>query len=157
MTLKSQISRHKTSYVEDSTIGEGTIIRKYCNIYQSHIGEHCKIASYVEIGGAKIGDACKIEAFVFIPPGVTLEDHVFVGPHTCFTNDKWPVAKPADGWRLNPTLVKDHVSIGANCTILSGVTIGEGAKVGAGSIVTKDVAPGTLVYGDGAKERGTVH
>ena len=142
--------------MENSTVGKGTIIRKYCNIYNSTIGNNCKIASYVEIGGATIGDNCKIEAYTFIPPGVTIGNNVFIGPHVTFTNDKWPRANTNE-WTVCKTVIEDGVSIGANATILSGITIRENAMIGAGSIVTKSVLGGVLVYGDGAKERGTVH
>jgi len=146
----------QTSIVENSDIGKGTIIRKYCNIYNSTIGKNCKIASYVEIGGATIGDGCKIEAYTFIPPGVTIGNNVFIGPHVVFTNDKWPRVTIV-AWKPCETVVEDGVSIGANSTILSGITIRENAMIGAGSLIAKSVLGGSLVYGDEAKERGTVH
>ena len=142
--------------ITNSTVGHGTKIWHFVNIYNSTIGENCKIASHVEIGGANIGNNCKIEKSVFIPPGVTIGNNVFIGPHTCFTNDKYPYATGGQ-WQINPTQIKDGASIGANSTILSGIVVGEKAMVGAGSIVTKDVADGMIVYGDGAKERGTIH
>jgi len=143
---------------EDCSVGDGTRIWHFCNLYGCRIGRNCKIGSFTEIGkGVSVGDNCKIEAGVFIPPGVTIGDNVFIGPHTCFTNDKFPRANQNDNWQIIKTFIQDGASIGANSTILSGVTVGEKAMVGAGSIVTKDVANGALVYGDGAKERGTIH
>jgi UDP-2-acetamido-3-amino-2,3-dideoxy-glucuronate N-acetyltransferase len=132
--------------IEDSQIGEGTIVRDYVNLYGCRIGKDCKIAAYVEIQrGVCVGDRCKIEAFAFIPSGVTIEDEVFIGPHVCFTNDRVP--KAVGDWKVIPTLVKKGASIGANATIVCGVTIGEKALVGAGAVVTKDVPPGTKVVG----------
>ena len=142
--------------ITDAAVGEGTRIWHYCNLYKCRLGRNCKIGSYVEIGeDVSIGDNCKIEAYTFIPKGVTVGDRVFIGPHVVFTNDKWP--KATGEWSESATVVCDDASIGANSTILSGIRIGKGAMVGAGSIITRDVADGALVYGDGAEQRGTVH
>jgi len=139
--------------IEDASIGEDTIVRDYVNLYGCTVGKGCKIAAYAEIQrGVVIGDRCKIEAFAFIPTGVTIEDEVFVGPHVCFTNDKVPRA--VGDWSVVPTVVKKGASIGANATILCGVTIGERAIVGAGAVVTKDVPAGTVVVGCPAKVLG---
>ncbi|MCJ7607659.1 MAG: N-acetyltransferase [Thermoplasmata archaeon] len=136
--------------IEDAEIGEGTIVRDFVNLYGCRIGRDCKIAAYVEIQrGVVIGDRCKVEAFAFIPSGVTIEDEVFVGPHVCFTNDEVPRA--VGEWSVVPTLVKKGASIGANATVLCGVTIGENALVGAGAVVTKDVPPETVVVGNPAR------
>jgi len=125
------------------------------NIYDAEIGEGTKIASFVEIGGAKIGRNCKIEAYAFIPSGVTIQDHVFIGPHVVFTNDKFP---RADGqWQINPTVVEEGASIGANSTILSGIRIGARSMVGAGSVVSTDVPPLTVAIGPKAEVRRTIH
>lgn len=138
------------------TIGKGTKVWNYANLFYCKIGKDCTIGSYVEIGkDVVIGDQCKIEAYTFIPTGVKIGNRVFIGPHVVFTNDKFPRAMGT--WKLNPTIVEDDVSIGANSTILSGITLGEDCMVGAGSIVTKTVKPHTVVYGDGAKLRGTIH
>jgi len=141
----------KYHIVEDAKIGEDTVIRDYCNIYGCTIGDNCKIAAFVEIQkGVKIGDRCAIEAFVFIPSGVTIGDEVFIGPHVCFTNDLKPRAVNPS-WKEIKTTVKKGASIGANSTILCGITIGEKAMVAAGSVVKKDVDAYSLVAGNPAK------
>jgi acetyltransferase-like isoleucine patch superfamily enzyme len=141
----------KHHIIEDAKIGENTVIRDYCNIFGCTIGDYCKIAAFVEIQkDVTIGDKCAIEAFVFIPSGVTIEDEVFIGPHVCFINDKKPRAVNPD-WETVKTIVKKGASIGANSTILCGVTIGEKAMIAAGSVLTKDVPSKTLVAGNPAK------
>jgi len=136
--------------VQDCEIGEGTIVRDYVNLFGCTIGRNCKIGAFAEIGrDAVIGDNCKIEAYAFIPTGVKIEDDVFVGPHACFTNDRIPRA--VGEWKVTPTLVKKGASIGANATVICGVTIGENAIVGAGSVVTKNVPANTVVVGSPAK------
>lgn len=131
------------------------------NLYGCTIGDNCKIAAFVEIQrGVVLGNNVKVEAFVFIPSGVRIEDGAFLGPHVCFTNDRFPRAADEQGqllgttdWEITPTLVKRGASIGANTTIVCGVTIGEGALVGAGSTVTRDVPPHTLAFGSPARAR----
>lgn len=140
--------------IEDVDVGEDTIVREFVNLYGCKIGKGCRIAAYVEIQrGVKIGNRCKIEAFAFIPTGVTIEDEVFIGPHACFTNDKVP--KAVGDWEITPTLVKKGASIGANATIICGVTIGENALVAAGAVVTKDVPANAIVGGVPAKKIGS--
>ncbi len=140
--------------IQDAEIGEDTIVRDFVNLYGCKIGNGCRIAAYVEIQrGVKIGDRCKVEAFAFIPTGVTIEDEVFVGPHACFTNDLLP--KAVGDWDVTPTLVKKGASIGANATIVCGVTIGENALVGAGAVVTKDVPANAVVVGAPARVIGS--
>ena len=144
------------------TIGKNTIVYNpdKSNIYDATIGDYCKVATFVEIQrDVVIGSYCKIEAFVFIPTGVTIGDGVFIGPHTCFTNDKNPRAVGEDGkllglgeWTITPTIIKDRAVIGANVTIVCGVTIGESAIIGAGSVVTKDVPSGELWVGNPAQK-----
>ena len=137
--------------IENAEIGKNTIIRDFVNIFGCKIGNNCKIATFVEIQkGVTIGNRCKIEPFSFLPEGVTLEDDVFIGPSVVFTNDKTPIANDPN-WKPVSTLVKKGASIGARSVIVCGVTIGEGSLVGAGSVVTKDVPPHTLVYGVPAK------
>lgn len=118
-----------------------------------------KIGTFVEIQkGAKIGNRCKISSHTFICEGVTLEDEVFIGHNVTFTNDLYPRATKEDGqmqtdadWVCVPTLVKQRASIGSGATLLCGITIGEHAMVGAGSVVTKDVPPGAVVAGNPAR------
>lgn len=132
---------------------------KLVNIYGCEIGDYTSIGAFVEIKpGVKIGKKVKIQANAFIPEGVTIEDEVFIGPHVVFTNDLYPRATNIDGtlksskdWKITPTFVKKKASIGANATILCGVTIGEGAIIGIGSAVTKDVPANTIVVGNPAK------
>ena len=147
----------------DVKLGRGVKIfhRSTVNLYGCSIGSGTKIAAFVEIQkGVRVGKNCKIEPFVFIPEGVTIGDGVFIGPHVCFTNDKYPRAVNTNGslkqskdWTVTATLVKNGASIGAGAIILPGVTIGPGAVVGAGSVVTKDVPPGTTVIGNPARLR----
>ena len=146
---------------KNTNIGKTTTIfhPDQVNIYGCTIGEHCKIGSFVEIKpNVIIGNNVKIEPFVFIPDGVTIEDNVFIGPGVVFTNDKHPRATTEDGklkdsadWTITPTVVKQGAAIGANATILCGITISEHATIGAGAVVTKDVLPNTTVVGNPAK------
>jgi len=133
------------------------------NLYDCVIGDETRIGTFVEIQvGAKIGSRCKISSHTFICEGVTIEDEVFVGHGVMFTNDKFPRATTIDGkpqgpddWKVEPTRICRRASIGSNATILCGLTIGEGATIGAGAVVTKDVAPNTIVAGVPARPVGT--
>lgn len=145
----------------DVKLGANVVIHhpEQVNLYGCEIGDDCRIASFVEIqNGASLGRRVKVEAFAFIPTGVTIEDGVFVGPHVCFSNDRYPSAVDEAGelltvgqWQVVPTLVRRSASIGANATIVCGVTVGEGAMIGAGATVTHDVPPDTLVIGNPAR------
>ncbi|NJP06942.1 MAG: N-acetyltransferase [Chloroflexaceae bacterium] len=125
------------------------------NLYGCTIGDGCKVGAFVEIQKeVVIGKNCKISSHSFLCTGVTLEDGVFVGHGVMFINDMYPRAvnpdgslKTADDWHVTATLVKRHAGIGSNATILCGVTIGEGAMVGAGAVVTQDVPDYALVVG----------
>lgn len=146
---------------KDVKIGKNTKIyhTQNVNLYGCEIGEECIIGAFVEIRrGVKIGDRVKIQAFAFIPEGIIIEDEAFIGPHVVFTNDDFPRATNEDGslkkgedWKVLSTKICKKASIGANATILCGLTIGEGSLVGAGSVVTKDVPPWTIVAGNPAK------
>ena len=143
----------------DVKLGKNVKIFAFVNLYGCQIDEETKIGTFVEIQkGAKIGARCKISSHTFIREGVTIESEVFVGHSVTFINDQRPRATAEDGklqteadWECQKTLVKRGASIGSNVTILGGVTIGEGALVGAGSVVTKDVPPGATVLGNPAR------
>ena len=142
----------------DVILGKGVILNAFINLYGCHIGDDTKIGTFVEIQkGVKIGQKCKICSHSFICEGVTIEDNVLVGHNVTFINDPYPRATTENGqlqteddWVCVPTLVKKGASIGSGATLLSGVTIGENAIVGAGSVVTKDVSPNTIVAGNPA-------
>ena len=143
--------KRKSNYsvINNVEIGEGTVIHDQVNLFKCEIGRNCKIDAYVYIEeDVAVGDNCKIRPFVFIPTGVTIAENVYIGPHVTFTNDKYP--KVQGEWKLLLTLVKKGASIGANSVILPGVTIGEDALVGAGSVVTKDVPNRAIVAGNPA-------
>ena len=143
----------------DVKLGERVKIFAFTNLYGCHIGDDVKIGTFVEIQkGARVGNRCKISSHSFICEGVTLEDEVFIGHGVMFINDRFPRATTAAGglqteadWNCIPTIVKRAASIGSNATILCGVEIGEGATVGAGSVVTRDVPPGAVVAGNPAR------
>ncbi|HZZ74956.1 MAG TPA: acyltransferase [Puia sp.] len=141
------------------SLGKGTKIFNFVNAYGCTIDDNSKIGAFVEIQkGAFIGKNCKISSHTFICEGVYIEDNVFIGHGVMFTNDLFPKATNADGsqqtesdWKVIKTIVKKGASIGSNATILCGITIGENALIGAGSVVTKDVLPNSVVAGVPAK------
>lgn len=145
-------------YLVNVTVGEGVKIFNFVNAYGCAIGDNSKVGTFVEIQkNARIGRNCKISSHTFICEGVEIEDDVFVGHNVTFINDRFPRATAAGrlqteaDWKCEPTRVKKGASIGSSATILCGVTIGEGAIVGAGSVVTKDVPPGAVVAGNPAR------
>ena len=143
----------------DVVLGQDVRIFHFVNLYGCTIGDGSKIGTFVEIQkGVTIGQNVKVSSHSFICEGVTIGDGVFIGHHVCFINDRYPRAVNPDGsrqteadWTVVPTLVKRGASIGSNATILCGVTIGENAIVGAGSVVTKDVPADTVVAGNPAR------
>lgn len=143
----------------DVKLGERVRIFGFVNLYGCEIGDDSKIGTFVEIQkGAKVGRRCKVSSHTFICEGVTIEDEVFVGHGVTFTNDRFPRATNADGslqtdadWKCVPTLVKRGASIGSGATLLCGITVGERAIIGAGSVVTKDVPADAIVAGNPAR------
>ena len=145
----------------DVKLGNGVKLSSFINLYGCEIGDETKIGAFVEIQKkASVGKRCKISSHTFICEGVTIEDNVFVGHSVTFINDSYPRAANPDGnlqteldWKVETTLVKKGASIGSGSTILSKVTIGENAIVGAGSVVTKDVPANAIVAGNPARVR----
>jgi acetyltransferase-like isoleucine patch superfamily enzyme len=140
-------------------LGRDVRIYAFANLYGCEIGDESRIGAFVEIQkGARVGQRVKISSHSFICEGVTIEDEVFIGHGVTFINDRYPRATTASGllqtgadWVCLPTVVEWGASIGSNATILCGVRIGARAIVGAGSVVTRDVAAGTVVAGNPAK------
>jgi len=143
----------------DVKLGKGVKIYDFVNLYGCKIGDNTRISTFVEIQkGAKIGKNCKISSHTFICEGVTIEDNVFIGHNVTFINDAYPQATTEYGnlktdkdWVCIPTFVKQGASIGSSATLICGITVGENAVVGAGSVVTKDVPPNTIVVGNPAR------
>jgi len=143
----------------DVKLGKGVRLYGFTNLYGCVIGDEVKIGAFVEVQkGAKIGSRCKISSHSFICEGVTLEEEVFIGHNVTFINDLYPRSTDGEGrlqtesdWKCVPTLVKKGASIGSSATLLCGITVGEYAIVGAGSVVTKDVPPYGVVVGNPAK------
>jgi len=147
------------SIAPDVKLGKDVKIYKFVNLYGCSIGDESKIGAFVEIQkGVTIGSRVKVSSHSFICEGVTIEDEVFIGHGVMFINDPYPRSTTDEGglqsesdWRVVPTTVKNRASIGSNATILCGLTIGEGAIIGAGSVVTKDVPAHTIVAGNPAR------
>jgi len=143
----------------DVKLGRDVKVYAFVNLYGCEIGDETRIGTFVEVQkGARIGARCKISSHTFICEGVTIESGVFVGHGVCFINDRLPRATVAGGqlqteddWECQQTLVKEGASIGSGVTLLGGITVGEHAVVGAGSVVTKDVPPHAVVAGNPAR------
>jgi acetyltransferase-like isoleucine patch superfamily enzyme len=143
----------------DVKLGQNVRIFGFTNLYGCEIGDDVKIGTFVEIQkGVKVGNRCKISSHSFLCEGVTLEDGVFIGHGVTFTNDRYPRATNDAGqlqgeadWKCITTLIKRGASIGSGSTLLCGITVGERATVGAGSVVTKDVPPNSIVAGNPAR------
>ncbi|MGB4784213.1 MAG: acyltransferase [Candidatus Acidiferrum sp.] len=140
-------------------LGKNVKLSQFINLYGCEIGDDTKIGAFVEIQkNARVGRCCKISSHTFVCEGVDIEDNVFIGHSVTFINDLYPRATVAGGglqteadWKVEKTLVKKGASIGSGSTILSKVTIGENAIVGAGSVVTKDVPASAIVAGNPSK------
>jgi acetyltransferase-like isoleucine patch superfamily enzyme len=147
------------SIAPDVKLGDGVRLAKFINLYGCSIGDETKIGAFVEIQkNATIGRRCKISSHTFICEGVEIEDNVFIGHGVTFINDTYPRATAGDGklqteadWKVEKTVVRKGASIGSGSTILCNITIGENAIVGAGSVVTKDIPPNTIVAGNPAR------
>jgi len=143
----------------DVKLGERVRLHGFVNLYGCEIGDDTRIGTFVEIQkGAKVGARCKVSSHTFICEGVTIGDEVFIGHGVMFVNDRFPKAVNPDGkpqteddWVCLETIVETGASIGSGSTILGGLTIGRNAMIGAGSVVTKDVEPGTVVAGNPAR------
>lgn len=143
----------------DVKLGQRVKVFAFTNLYGCEVGDDSKIGAFVEIQkGARIGKRCKVSSHTFVCEGVTLEDEVFIGHGVTFINDRFPRATTDGGqlqtesdWSCVPTTVKRGASVGSGATILCGVSIGERAVVGAGSVVTKDVPDGAIVAGNPAR------
>jgi len=144
---------------DDVKLGKDVKLSKFINLYGCEVGDETKIGAFVEIQkNALVGKRCKISSHTFICEGVSIEDNVFIGHSVTFINDTYPRATSADGnlqteadWKVERTVIKKGASLGSGSTILSRVTVGENAIVGAGSLVTKDVPPNSIVAGNPAK------
>jgi acetyltransferase-like isoleucine patch superfamily enzyme len=143
----------------DVRLGQNVRIHGFVNLYGCEIGDETRIGTFVEIQkGAKIADNCKISSHTFICEGVVIESEVFIGHGVTFINDRYPRATNGAGqlqseadWHCQNTLIRRGASIGSGATLLGGITVGENAIVGAGSVVTKDVPANSIVAGNPAK------
>ena len=143
----------------DVKLGRDVRLSKFINLYGCEVGDESKIGAFVEIQkNARVGRRCKISSHTFICEGVEIEDNVFIGHGVTFINDSYPRATTAGGdlqteadWKVEKTIVRKGASVGSGSTVLSKVTIGENAIVGAGSVVTKDVPANSIVAGNPAR------
>ncbi len=153
------------SIADDVKIGANVFLSKFINLYGCSIGDNSKIGSFVEIQkNASVGNNCKIQSHTFICEGVQIEDDAFVGHGVTFINDRYPRSIVQGGglqteadWKVEPTIIKKGASIGSGATIMCNITIGENAIIGAGSMVTKDVPPNTIVAGNPAKIKRSIN
>jgi UDP-2-acetamido-3-amino-2,3-dideoxy-glucuronate N-acetyltransferase len=151
--------------ISDVDFGEDVVVQAFTNLYGCSIGAGTRVGPFVEIQrGALVGARCKIQSHTFVCDGVEIGDEVFVGHGVVFVNDKRPRATTEEGtlqteedWTLLPTVVERRASLGSGAVVLGGVRIGEGALVGAGAVVTKDVEPGEVVMGNPARARAVEH
>ncbi|HWN21210.1 MAG TPA: acyltransferase [Gaiellaceae bacterium] len=149
--------------IADVDFGVDVVVQSFTNLYGCRIGDRTRVGPFVEIQrGATVGADCKVQSHSFVCDGVEIGDRVFVGHGVMFVNDKRPRATTEEGllqteadWTLLPTIVRDDASIGSGAVILGGIEIGEGALVGAGAVVTRDVAPGATVAGVPARSLPT--
>ncbi|MGA2908253.1 MAG: acyltransferase [Terracidiphilus sp.] len=147
------------SVAADVKLGANVKLSKFVNLYGCEIGDETKVGPFVEIQkNARIGKRCKVSSHSFICEGVDIEDNVFIGHGVTFTNDTYPRSTNSDGtlqtgsdWEVRPTVVRKGASIGSGSTLLCNLSVGENAIVGAGSVVTKDVPPNTIVAGNPAR------
>jgi acetyltransferase-like isoleucine patch superfamily enzyme len=149
---------HPTAVVDKTAVlGDGTKVWHFVHVRENaEIGRNCVLGHSVYVGkGVKIGNGVKLENRANVYEGVKIEDKVFVGPHVTFTNDPYPRSFSSD-WKIVETLVKEGASIGAGSVVMCGVTVGEYAMIGAGSVITDDAPPHALMYGNPAKVRGFV-
>jgi UDP-2-acetamido-3-amino-2,3-dideoxy-glucuronate N-acetyltransferase len=161
MTTDSPANDAPYRLIDDVEFGEDVTVWSFSNLYGCRIGSHTRIGSFVEVQrGASIGAACKISSHTFICSGVEIEDEVFVGHGVLFVNDRFPRATTEEGapkgdayWTLLQTVVERGASLGSGAVILGSVRIGARALVGAGAVVTRDVAPDAVVAGIPARER----
>lgn len=150
---------HFNKIAPDVRLGADVRLSSFVNLYGCSVGDGTKIGAFVEIQkNAVVGSNCKISSHSFLCEGVTIEDNVFIGHGVTFINDTYPRATTPDGtlkgetdWKVEFTVVRKGASIGSGSTILSNVTIGENSIIGAGSTVTRDVPPNTIVAGNPAK------
>lgn len=153
------------SISEDVRLGKDVRLSKFINLYGCEIGDETKIGAFVEIQkNAKVGRRCKISSHTFVCEGVTIEDNVFIGHGVTFVNDAYPRATTGAGelqtesdWKVETTRIRKGASIGSGATILCNVTVGENAIVGAGSVVTKNVPPDSIVAGNPARFLRSIH
>jgi acetyltransferase-like isoleucine patch superfamily enzyme len=144
---------------DDVKLGKGVHLSKFINLYGCEIGDETKIGAFVEIQkNASVGKRCKVSSHTFICEGVLIEDNVFIGHGVTFINDSYPRATSASGqlqteadWKVERTIIRKGASIGSGATILPNISIGENAIVGAGSVVTKQVPPNSIVAGNPAR------